>query len=493
MHLGNEFAPNFFVSKYIVPYLKSILCKTLDFEKVFIPHLRTEINRLQKKKINDKSKKVTAIDTDAKNAKCENKGCQWINVTLKNVDAYGLCASCQGYEHHHCAGTSKMMKEEIKLGRAIFICTSCMESNPALIKELATTKTAVSAMDEIEEVNSEENGADEVQNFQTTAIVHEIQPADVVIQDNSLRHIEVMDKSCEKCDFNCTTDQELTKHMVEHDTVQICPPQVCEVCEETFTDNNELVQHVRSHADNEYSCEICEYKTGDRELLNTHVTFQHVNPARKFECSTCKNTFNTEQELEEHIKLHERAESVENFKCDFCNHKALTVDDLEKHVHDEHDAPKQSEEDMVMNKSVGEQEMSRKLRMIEDSYDRLMTLFKRKQSEHSDKELAFKIELEEVNEKLRVIKTENQKLKEINETQHKLWKIFVEKVEKDKNESTEKINNVKTTMRKVTETASKETEEPIEIMEDDEVVEEIQTEEAYQEWLKDIRGRGFKR
>ena len=88
-HLGNEFVPKFFVSKFIVPFLKSILSKSAEFEKVFVPHLKNEINRLQKKRLHDKSKKGTAIENDAKNAKCENSGCQWVNVTLKNVEAYG--------------------------------------------------------------------------------------------------------------------------------------------------------------------------------------------------------------------------------------------------------------------------------------------------------------------------------------------------------------------------------------------------------------------
>ena len=131
--------------------------------------------------------------------------------------------------------------------------------------------------------------------------------------------------------------------------------------------------------------------------------------------------------------------------------------------------------------------MSRKLKLIEDSYDRLMALFKKKQSEYDEKALAFKEELEEINEKLRVITTENEKLKEVNETQHKLWKIFVE------NEENRKTGNMvgDTSRQEVSKQAP--TINDIKILEDDEEPEEIQTEAAYQEWLKDLRGRGFKR
>ena len=491
-HLGNEFAPNFFVSKYIVPYLKSILCKTSEFEKMFIPHLRNEINRLQKKKISDKSKKGNAVDTDAKNAKCENSGCQWINVTLKNVDAYGLCVGCNGYEHHHCAGTSKMMKDEIKLGHANFICTNCMESNPALVKELSIPKKTPAITEELVESNGEEDVIDEAENFQVRAIVH-VEPETVDHVDNSLIEVEavVRYKSCDKCDMKCNTENELTKHVEEHHANQ-----TCQICDQTFTDKSELEQHRKSHVDTEYNCEMCEYKTQDKELLKTHVNFQHEGPARKFECSTCKNTFSAELELEEHIKLHEKVASLGDYQCNLCEHKALSKEDLEKHLHDEHGTPKHVDETDSVGEGINNSDntdlnLSRKLTMIEDSYDRLMALFKRKQSEYNDKELAFKAELEEANERLRVTKTENEKLREVNETQHKLWKIFVENVEKGKSDTKDRGNTEETALRKVAEEVPEVNEESVEILEEDEDM--IQTEAAYQEWLRDVRGRGFKR
>ena len=77
-HLGNQFVPKYFVNRFIVPYLESVLSMSADYDKVFVPHLRAEIQRLQKKKIQDKARKGSAIDTDVKNAECENTGCQWI-------------------------------------------------------------------------------------------------------------------------------------------------------------------------------------------------------------------------------------------------------------------------------------------------------------------------------------------------------------------------------------------------------------------------------
>jgi len=69
-------------------HLESVKEKALEFDKIFVPHLRAEIQRLQKRKIQDRVRKSSALDID-----------------LKNVEAYGICSACQGYEHHHCAGT----------------------------------------------------------------------------------------------------------------------------------------------------------------------------------------------------------------------------------------------------------------------------------------------------------------------------------------------------------------------------------------------------
>jgi hypothetical protein len=57
-HLGNEYVPKYFVHKFIVLFLNTVLDMSGEFEKVFVPHLRTEIQRLQKKKIHEKKQET---------------------------------------------------------------------------------------------------------------------------------------------------------------------------------------------------------------------------------------------------------------------------------------------------------------------------------------------------------------------------------------------------------------------------------------------------
>ena len=260
----------------------------------------------------------------------------------------------------------------------------------------------------------------------------------------------------------------------------------------TFTDGLTLKEHVGNcHSVTEYTCDLCDYKTTDGELLDTHKNFTHGDSMdKKFECNICENLFDEETDLEDHKQLHH--EATLSFLCDLCAHTAATDEALNKHRAEEHPpnpverVEQEVTDDQQKNGNLEENlELKRKLRLMEDSYDRLMAMFQKQQSECKDKALAYKTELEEVNECFRVAKTENEKLKEINETQHKLWKIFLDKFEKDNN-SKEKIR----------ENQNKEEQsqahDKIEFIDDDEDSDELDLEDSYQEWLKDTR-RGFKR
>ena len=132
--------------------------------------------------------------------------------------------------------------------------------------------------------------------------------------------------------------------------------------------------------------------------------------------------------------------------------------------------------------------LKRKLRIMEESYDRLMNMFQKQQNESKDKALTFKVEIEAATESFRVAKAENEKLKEVNEVQHKLWKIFVDKFEKgEKSNDTRPGNNPD---KKAGSSAPKSNDDEEIVIEDEE---DIDLESSYEEWLKDTRRRGFKR
>ena len=73
------------------------------------------------------------------------------------------------------------------------------------------------------------------------------------------------------------------------------------------------------HTVTEYTCQTCDYKITDAELLATHVSFSHK--VLKFEC---KNVFNNEKDMDEHKKLHVESQGV-TYLCDLCTFESSTA------------------------------------------------------------------------------------------------------------------------------------------------------------------------
>ena len=76
--------------------------------------------------------------------------------------------------------------------------------------------------------------------------------------------------------------------------------------------------------------------------------------------------------------------------------------------------------------------MQNSLKALNESYDRLNNLYVKMKAENVDKDLGYKIQLAETQDQFKVLKTENEKLKETNRIQENLWKIWLEKFEKEK-------------------------------------------------------------
>ena len=55
---------------------------------------------------------------------------------------------------------------------------------------------------------------------------------------------------------------------------------------------------------------------------------------KTYKCETCGLVFFTQEELEEHMRQHERAREI--FKCNKCGETFKTQEDLQKHVIEHH-------------------------------------------------------------------------------------------------------------------------------------------------------------
>ena len=182
------------------------------------------------------------------------------------------------------------------------------------------------------------------------------------------------------------------------------------------------------------------------------------------------------------------------YPCDLCDYEGTSDDHLAEHKHSKHASQGKVSKPVL---EVGKEplpelekendELKRKLRTIEENYDRLMLIFQKQQTEMKDKILAFKIQVETATESYRVAKTENEKLKEVNDIQQKLWKVFLNKFEKE--EAVKKNDN---SDPKPNPASPEPVDEEIVVKTVDEN-EDIDLEATYEEWLTDTRRRGFKR
>ena len=121
--------------------------------------------------------------------------------------------------------------------------------------------------------------------------------------------------------------------------------------------------------------------------------------------------------------------------------------------------------------------MQNSLKALNESYDRLNNLYVKMKAENVDKDLGYKIQLAETQDQFKVLKTENEKLKETNRIQENLWKIWLEKFEKEKIEN----NSQQVATDKVLENVDTEKNDE----EDDDI--------DIDAWFQQNKNRGFKR
>ena len=132
--------------------------------------------------------------------------------------------------------------------------------------------------------------------------------------------------------------------------------------------------------------------------------------------------------------------------------------------------------------------MQRNYKLLKENYERLITINKNIQDQANDKEYAQEILGSELRTNYESVKSENIKLKDSLETQHKLWKVWLEKMDNEKNkpEAVKPDKGDEHVEEVVVE------EEVVEVINDDEEVEDVDCEEIYQQFMKN-KERGFKR
>uniref|UniRef100_A0A8C5WBT2 C2H2-type domain-containing protein n=1 Tax=Leptobrachium leishanense TaxID=445787 RepID=A0A8C5WBT2_9ANUR len=135
---------------------------------------------------------------------------------------------------------------------------------------------------------------------------------------------------CEQCDYNSKYFTDLKQHMIlKHKCAE---SHMCKVCKQSFSSEELLEDHGKVHEEEQLSCKHCDFKTNTSEKLSQHVSDAHFTDFLYW-CEQCDLQFCTSSELYLHFQEHS---CDEQYLCQFCEHETNDPEDLHSHVVNEH-------------------------------------------------------------------------------------------------------------------------------------------------------------
>ena len=425
--LGDKYVPKFFMDYYIVPLAKKIEACNPNMDEGFVPHLAEEIERLRA--LNKAPKNINKKAKIPDDAKCINKKCT--QKITKNTKSSAQCSSCKNFEHFKCSGTRNIMKEDINDDVVNFFCTVCIDENPSLGLEVTTKRNEGTIV---------------------KAIVHrpDIELEEIVEVEDYPKNDATSERfKCDNCGKCFKEHKHITEHIErDHKTKQILNMFKCSECEKDFDLETDLNDHViSSHSHSEKFCDLCQFKSKSQEDLTKHKDDTHEKSQNLQHIQNNDLLANKETQEVLHCE-----------KCDFSTNFEISLEThLKGHMGDE------KSEDLVDDLVAENATLKRKYQGILDSYDRLTVMYNTIKEDSKKNVDVYKKELCETQETLRITLSECEKLKETNDIQNNLWKIWLK-------EHNEEIKTIKPTKNKQSDTEEKEVIEVEEIDEEEDLV-----------------------
>ncbi|XP_015034694.2 zinc finger protein 660 [Drosophila willistoni] len=136
------------------------------------------------------------------------------------------------------------------------------------------------------------------------------------------------DCTCSKCGLLCWNFTELMKHMRQHINEK---PYKCDLCHRSFPYPQNLTMHMNTHKNQKrcFSCDNCNESFTTEVQLNEHVRLLHMAQHGSFRCPYCPRTFSRNAGLRAHLRLHDNDRP---YMCNFCPRAYSRRDQLKKHL-----------------------------------------------------------------------------------------------------------------------------------------------------------------
>ncbi|XP_028166420.1 zinc finger protein 678-like [Ostrinia furnacalis] len=131
---------------------------------------------------------------------------------------------------------------------------------------------------------------------------------------------------CVDCDYVCYRREALLGHVnrehLDHH------PFTCAHCEQQFYSRTTLRYHINHFHKERHVCEYCDQEFGSKVTLENHRKLCQCIE-KDYKCDQCKSSFETLEELANHVKLRH---AYKAFDCNLCEKKFLNSSKLQDHM-----------------------------------------------------------------------------------------------------------------------------------------------------------------
>ena len=274
--------------------------------------------------------------------------------------------------------------------------------------------------------------------------------------------------SCQICERDFCSKEELQKHRNEEHTI------TCHLCSSKFRTVTDMKEHAQSCI--ALTCNECNFTCFTDESLKEHVDEKHsqdisnaskdssdrshVEIITKFECSHCRQVFDSKEELGKHSENHARENcqqrydsNCEVYSCQDCEYEAEEFPNMVTHVvlsHTKFTSNNQvvcpdcqtgffTRKDLLYHcKEVhlgyvdvtdSENEIHDRYNHLKSNFERLKLLCQEKSDDLENVKSVYKEKLDEASEKYAQLVAENESLKEQVDVLFKLGRGYIEEKE----------------------------------------------------------------
>ena len=162
----------------------------------------------------------------------------------------------------------------------------------------------------------------------------------------TIDHKEEEDWICEKCSYKTNELSSLTIHMnqvhTNHTTFKALKIIKCQFCDQTFETKQNLNEHMNSNhtkqSDNVVKCDLCDKTFDTKQNVDIHVENEHIDDEdRYWLCSECPFQTNNLNSLKIHMNVSKHTTNItDSVKCKFCESRFVTKKLLRTHIKDNH-------------------------------------------------------------------------------------------------------------------------------------------------------------